>query len=69
MNALWGRFDQTLANINTLYMLISSREHQPLDVYLVSEDSIIFCLQPVSIISEGTLNYTCTFIFLTDAMT
>ena len=47
MNALWGRFDQTVANINTLYQSLTWKEDQPLNVYLVSEDSIVFCLEPV----------------------
>ena len=47
LNGLWGRFDQTLANINTLYHTITLMEQQPFDLYLVSEDSILLCLQPV----------------------
>ena len=47
MNGLWGRFDQTLANVNTLHQSLLWKEHQPLNVYLVSEESILFCLQPV----------------------
>ena len=47
MNGLWGRFDQTLANVNTLYQSLLWKEHQPLNVYLLSEESILFCLQPV----------------------
>ena len=47
MSGLWGRFDQTLANINTLYQSLLWKEHKPLEVYLVSEESILFCLQPV----------------------
>ena len=48
MNGLWGRFDQTLANVNTLYQSLLWKEYQPLNVYLMSEESILFCLQPVS---------------------
>ncbi len=41
INGIGGRFDQTLAHINTLYS--GSDEY----VYLLSEDSLSFVLEPV----------------------
>ena len=45
-NAVWGRFDQTLGNINTLYSM--QGESDDVQLFLVTEDSIIFLLKPVS---------------------
>ena len=42
MNATWGRFDQTMGNLNTIFSVQSS-----LPVYLLSEDSLMFVLEPV----------------------
>ena len=44
LNGVGGRFDQTLANVNTLY---SRGDNDDLSVYLVSEDSLSFVLEPV----------------------
>ena len=46
LNAVWGRFDQTLGNINTLYSM--QGESEEVQLFLVTEDSIIFLLKPVS---------------------
>ena len=46
LNAVWGRFDQTLGNINTLYSM--QGESDDVQLFLVTEDSIIFLLKPVS---------------------
>ena len=46
LNAVWGRFDQTLGNINTLYSMQEESEY--VELFLVTEDSIIFLLKPVS---------------------
>jgi len=46
LNAAWGRFDQTLANINTLYS--EQGQCEGVQIFLVSEDSILFLLKPVS---------------------
>ena len=53
LNAVWGRFDQTLANINTLYSM--QGETEDVQLFLVTEDSIIFLLKPVSIIFTDRL--------------
>lgn len=45
VNGIGGRFDQTLANVNTLYSRVVGMEE---DVYLLSEDSLSFLLTPVS---------------------
>lgn len=44
LNALWGRFDHTLGNISTLYSFATSHN---IPIYLLSEDSLVFLLQPV----------------------
>ena len=46
LNAVWGRFSQTLGNINTLYSM--QGESEDVQLFLVTEDSIIFLLKPVS---------------------
>ncbi len=44
MNALWGRFDQTMGNIGVLF------HSSTVPIYLISEDSILFLLKPVKIV-------------------
>lgn len=41
LNGIGGRLDQTLANINTLF------SDNGVSIYLVSEDSLSFVLEPV----------------------
>ncbi|KAL5475900.1 hypothetical protein EMCRGX_G025778 [Ephydatia muelleri] len=42
LNALWGRFDQTLGNVSTLYAFASTYD---IPIYLLSENSLVFLLQ------------------------
>ena len=44
-NTLWGRFDQVLANINTLY---NTKTGPHVSLSILTEDSFIILLQPVS---------------------
>ncbi len=43
-NGIGGRFDQTLANINTMFSVAVN-----VPLYLISEDSLVFVLEPVSV--------------------
>ena len=45
INGMGGRFDQTLANINTLYSINTGG----VPLYLMSEDSLLFVLEPVCV--------------------
>jgi thiamine pyrophosphokinase len=45
VNGIGGRFDQTLANMNTIYSKSSIMEES---IYLLSEDSLCFVLEPVN---------------------
>lgn len=46
LNGIGGRLDQTLANMNTLYSEDSASD---MSLYLMSEDSLSFVLNPVSL--------------------
>ena len=61
LNAVWGRFDQTLGNINTLYSM--QGETEDVQLFLVTEDSIIFLLKPVSTSDTDRLASTKYFWF------
>lgn len=50
LNALWGRFDQTMGNLGTLYS-VGSFLDDFVRVYLLSEDSLVCLLKPVSLTS------------------
>ena len=54
LNGIGGRLDQTLANMNTLY---SAEYSDDVLLYLMSEDSLSFVLDPVSLSMQFTIVY------------
>lgn len=55
LNAIGGRFDQTLGCVNTLY----SHCNDEIALYLLSEDSLICILEPVSKIASPCDEHMC----------
>lgn len=52
LNGIGGRFDQTLANINTLYSVVDTND---ISLYLMSEDSLLFILEPTQSLRKVTV--------------